>query len=136
MEMRHQSIALGKWCLAIYDILTKHDRDFFEATAYDFEVIPMMMNHAEKDGAPVIYEDGLPDPAKVALLVAHEHLRAEYHRDCRHEAHRQWGYADLVHDHPERVDQAFELGETPADFVKWLGEKYDLTPAKEWAHGA
>ncbi len=27
--------------------------------------------------------------------------------------------------------QSFELGETPAEFVKWLGEKYDLTPASE-----
>jgi hypothetical protein len=31
-----------------------------------------------------------------------------------------------------RMRQAFELGEEPAEFVKWLGEKYDLIPASEW----
>lgn len=136
MEMRHQSIALGKWCLAIYDILTKHDRDFFDGVAYDFEVIPMMLNHAERDGVPVIYEDGLPDPANVALLIAHERLRNDFIWQCRCEANRQWSYDRLVEDHPERVDQAFELGEEPSAFVKWLGEKYDLIGLKEWTHGA
>jgi hypothetical protein len=28
--------------------------------------------------------------------------------------------------------QSFEIGEEPKDFVKWLGEKFDLTPASDW----
>ena len=51
---------------------------------------------------------------------------------CRREANKQWCYADLVSDHPERVEQAWGLGEQPADFIRWLGEKYDLTPADRW----
>jgi hypothetical protein len=32
----------------------------------------------------------------------------------------------------ERMRQSFEMGETTAEFVKWLGEKYELTPARSW----
>jgi hypothetical protein len=52
----------------------------------------------------------------------------------------QWAYEDLVTDdcpsrtvyHGGRMQQAFEIGEKPAEFVKWLGEKYDLTPTSGW----
>jgi hypothetical protein len=33
------------------------------------------------------------------------------------------------------MQQAFEMGEKPAEFVKWLGEKYDLTPVDVWNRG-
>jgi hypothetical protein len=56
----------------------------------------------------------------------------EYRRRCRIEANRQWAYAGLVEDHADRVVQAWELKETPADFIRWLGEKYDLIPAELW----
>ena len=56
----------------------------------------------------------------------------EFRRRCRIEANKQWCYAELVNDHPERAEQAWQLKETPADFIRWLGEKYDLTPADRW----
>ena len=56
----------------------------------------------------------------------------DYKRRCRVEANRQWCYAGLVEDHPERVRQAWQLREKPATFIQWLGEKYDLTPADKW----
>jgi hypothetical protein len=134
VEMRHQSIALGKWCLKIYDICTKHDEDFFDLLSYDWEVIPMMLDYAcDDEGKQVIYEDAFPASEKVALLVAHRVLFDHFKRDCRHESDRQWGYRELVEDHPERVVQAFALGETPAVFVTWLGEKYDLSPKGPWS---
>jgi hypothetical protein len=71
----------------------------------------------------------------VALLVAHSVLFDEFKRDCRFEAGRQWGYRELVDDHPERVVQAFDLGEVPAEFIKWLSEKYDLISARGWVSG-
>jgi hypothetical protein len=133
-EMRHQSIPLGQWCLKVYDICTKHDPDFFDGVAYDWEVIPLILEFAEDgDGKPTMEEGELPPAEQTALLVAHRHLRGEYLADCGREANKQWGYSELVTDHHERVDQAFELGETPAEFVKWLGEKYDLTPASDRA---
>jgi hypothetical protein len=134
VEMRHQSIALGKWCLAIYEICTKHDRDFFDGLSYDWEVIPMILDYAyNANGKPLIYETDFPAPEKVALLVARRHLFAEFRRDCVCEASRQWGYSEFPDDHPERVAQSFELGEMPAEFITWLGEKYDLSPKGPWS---
>lgn len=47
---------------------------------------------------------------------------------CRTEAERQWGYADLVSDHPERITAAMEEGLSPTRITYELGKKYDLTP--------
>ena len=119
------------------EICTKHDEDFFDGLAYDWEVIPMMLDCAcDSEGKPVIYEDAMPAPERVALLVAHQVLFDEFRGDCRREAQTQWGYGELSDDGgDDRVLQAFANGETPAEFIKWLGEKYDLIPAREWARG-
>lgn len=45
---------------------------------------------------------------------------------------RQWQYKDLLDDHAERTEAAYQSGEKPAEFVKALGEKYDLIPASDW----
>jgi hypothetical protein len=55
-----------------------------------------------------------------------------YKRRCRIEANKQWCYAGLVDDHEDRVNQAWGMSEDPADFIRWLGEKFDLTPAERW----
>lgn len=54
-----------------------------------------------------------------------------YLDECRSEGKRQWCYAEFVDDHLERAEQAYNLGETAAEFIKWLGEKYDLTTYDE-----
>jgi hypothetical protein len=139
-EMRSQSIVLGKWCLEIYDLLTKHDPDFFDYWSYDWEVIPAMLVHAVcKDGKASMYRGDyvytggeLIDAASAAQLVALEFAWRRFKDECRREANKQWCYEDLISDHEDRVYQAFTMGETPAEFVKWLGEKYDLTPASDW----
>jgi hypothetical protein len=137
VEMRHQSIVLGKWCLQVYEICTKHDPDFFDGVAYDWEVIPMILDYARDPfGSPAIYAEHLPSPEQTALLVAYRHLYNEFVSDCTHESKRRWEYKELVTDDGgERMQQAFEIGEEPAEFVKWLGEKYDLIPADEWKRG-
>jgi hypothetical protein len=141
-EMRSQSILLGKWCLEIYNLLTKHDPEFFDYWSYDWEVIPAMLTHAVcKDGKASMYRGDyvymggeLIDPSSAAQLVAQEFLERRFLDACKREADKQWRYGDLIKDHPERVVQAFTMGEEPADFVKWLGEKYDLTPfAAGWS---
>jgi hypothetical protein len=133
VEMRHQSIVLGKWCLKIYDLCTAHNRDFFEGISYDWEVIPMMLDYAEDaEGRPAIYEQFLPAPEKVALLVMHRHLRNEFVRSCRHEAQKQWAYGDLVEDNPPDIDRGFESGDEPAAFIKALGEDLDLIDFGPW----
>lgn len=57
---------------------------------------------------------------------------SDFKRLCRIEANKQWCYAGLIEDHEDRVRQAWEMRESPREFVKWLGEKYDLTPADWW----
>lgn len=133
VELRHQSIVIGKWCLKVYDICTKHDPEFFAGVAYDWEVIPMILGYARnREGEPVIYEHDLPAAEKVALFVTQEHLFNEFVTSCKHEARTQWSYTELVTDDDGvRMRQAFELGEEPAEFVKWLGEKYDLIPTAD-----
>ncbi|WP_166296874.1 hypothetical protein [Bradyrhizobium sp. 2S1] len=80
-----------------------------------------------------VYMGGeLIDPHSAAQLVAQEFAWLRFEDDCKGEARKQWAYEGLVNDDGgERMRQSFELGETPAEFVKWLGEKYDLTPASE-----
>jgi hypothetical protein len=139
-EMRSQSKVLGQWCLEIYDILTKRDEDFFSYWSYDWEVIPAMLVHAVcKDGKASMYRGDyvytggeLIDPNSAAQLVAQEFIWRQFENDCKGEARKQWAYEDLVTDDcGERMRQAFEMGETPPAFVKWLGEKFDLTPAAD-----
>jgi hypothetical protein len=133
VEMRHQSMVLGKWCLKIYDLCTAHDQDFFDGISYDWEVIPMMLDYAEdQEGRPAIYEQFLPPPEKVALLVMHRHLRDEYFRSCRQEGQKQWAYGDLVEDNPPDIDRGFESGDEPAAFIKTLGEDLDLINFGPW----
>jgi hypothetical protein len=136
-EMRSQSILLGKWCLEIYDLLTKSDPDFFSYWSYDWEVIPALLTHAVcKDGKASMYRGDyvyiggeLIDPHSAAQLVAQNFIYLRFENDCKSEARKQWAYEDLVTDDDgERMRQAFEIGEEPAAFVKWLGEKCDLTP--------
>jgi hypothetical protein len=127
-ELRHWSIELGQWALQVYDICTKHDRDFFDGIAYDWEVIPMILDFVNVDGAQTTSGVELPAPHNVASMVARRHLSDEFIRECKMEASRQWAYADLVTDHEERTEQAFTMGERPSTFVQWLGEKFDLSP--------
>ncbi|MEY9147550.1 hypothetical protein [Bradyrhizobium elkanii] len=144
-EMRSQSIVLGLWCLEIYDILTANDEEFFSYWSYDWEVIPAMLKHAVcKDGKASMYRGdyiytggGLIDAHSAAQLVAQEFAWLRYEDDCKSQARQQWAYEELVTDDRKSRDDpsdsrmlsAFEQGEAPPAFVKWLGEKYDLTPA-------
>ncbi|MBO6755722.1 MAG: hypothetical protein JJ902_05315 [Roseibium sp.] len=69
-ELRHQSIELGRWCLRVFDICTKDDRDIFSAHSYDWDIIPEIMNHAvDENGEAIIHAEALPDPAIIAPLV-------------------------------------------------------------------
>lgn len=127
VELRHQSIVLGKWCLKIYDLLTASNPDFFEALAYDWEVIPMMMKHANTpSGEPAIYKESLPDPRAIAQLVARQVLFQRFVWDCEREAENQWKYRDLVSDHDGEVEAAFENGDEPATFIRELGDELEL----------
>jgi len=136
MELRAQSVVLGTWCLEIYDLCTAKDELFFDAAAYDWEVIPMILSHARNEaGQIVIYKEGLPDPKDIAPKVMEEYLYGQWLGECKQEAERQWAYADLPMDHEVLTKAAYKHGDKPADYIKWLGEKHDLTPKEPmWMH--
>jgi len=106
-EMRSQSIVLGKWCLEIYDILTKNDPDFFDWWSYDWEVIPAMLKHAVcKDGKALDVPRRLRLHRRRADRSAQRrpaggagvHLGGSSREACKSEAKKQWAYEDLVTD--------------------------------------
>lgn len=133
VEMRHASIPLGQWCLKVYDICTKDNRDYFDGIAYDWEVIPLILSYCiGAEGAALINDAYFPAPEKIAAEVMAGYARAQWFWSARNEARKQWAYEDLITDHQERCDEAQRSGEEPAAFIKWLGEKYNLTPVSEW----
>ena len=131
-ELRDLSIDLVSWADRIYDICTEHDPDFFDGVSFDWEVIPLIMDCVEVTGLQSTDRVTKPSAEQAAFIVARNHLWNEYRSDCRREAAKQWCYADLVTDHIEKTEQSFQIGMDPAEHVKWLGEKYDLTPVNEW----
>ena len=60
------------------------------------------------------------------------HERDVFFQECREEAEKQWKYADLISDHPDLVQRAFEAKEKPAEFVKALGEDLELIDFGPW----
>jgi hypothetical protein len=52
-------------------------------------------------------------------------------KEARRYSTHIWCYADLVDDHPERTDAAFEAGQDVYDYVEQLGERYDLDRADQ-----
>lgn len=143
--MRHCSMQAGDIALRVHDHMQAQGYEF--ADAYDWEFVPSVLTRL--DWTALIednqFNKGIyaPDVHSIfCSMVAAEKARcanpehrafqltreASYAAKCRAEAERQWGYGDLVTDHPERVTNAMEAGEDPATFILWLGEKYDLTP--------
>lgn len=140
-EMRSQSIVLGKWCLEIYEILTKSNPDFFAPWSYDWEVIPAMLTHAvSKDGKVSMYRGSyvyigkpLISAHSAAQLVAREFAWRNYEEECRSEAQKQWKFGDLVRENPEDFERGFVAGDEPKALVKAIGEDLDLIDFGPWA---
>lgn len=150
--MRMVSVQAGNIAAQVHDHMQAQGYEF--TSAYDWEFVPDVLvrldwNALTEDnqysGAPYQPDIHAIFVAMVAADKAHQtnpRLRDfqklaakpdEWIATARAEAERQWGFGDLVSDHPERVTSAIANGENPAEFVKWLGEKFDLTPRSEWA---
>lgn len=148
--MRTYSILAADIVLSVYDHMTEKGYDY--VGAYDWGFVPDVLMRIDWDafiastsssGQP--YRPDL-DGILLSMLVADKTMHAlpqhrcfvrreisleEYFITCRIEADRQWGYADLVSDHPDRVRQAAIRKEDPTDFIRWLGKKYNLLPSNE-----
>ncbi|WP_299640589.1 hypothetical protein [uncultured Tateyamaria sp.] len=133
--MRSCAIQAGGIAEAVYADMLSLGYELSEP--YDFEMVPAVLQQLDWDA---LVEDnqfnGQPyKPDIDALGTAVEHLfhkpdpRIRWMAQARHECKKQWQYEGLLADHPEATEAAFNEGETPAGFVKALGEKYDLLPA-------
>lgn len=117
VELRHESIEIGKWALKVYELLPEW---FCEGYAYDWEVIPAIVDQLQPGGD--FPEVGLTaaellesDHAKEAyFFAANEQLKASYAIDfdmTEEEFCKHWFY-------PER---------SPAETVERFAEKFNLT---------
>lgn len=130
VELRHQCIELAQWCLQVYDICTSDNPDRFEGFAYDWEVIPSILRHARDKDGPAIYAHALPEPGVVAVMINHEFAMQGWLISARIHARELYAYEPLVAEHIHSAEIAFKEGEDPEKWVRFIGQKYDLTPAE------
>lgn len=140
--MRSCAIQAGRIAEAVY--LQMQSDGYELAVSFDFDMVPAVLDQLDWkaltddnqfNGAPY-----RPDIEALfdALCEANpdDFYRADPKADwmatAKAECIRQWQYKDLLDDHAERTEAAYQSGEKPAEFVKALGEKYDLIPASDW----
>lgn len=97
--------------------------------AFDWELVPSLL-----EVIPWTGDAELPAGAVEACMktLMADMDRSAWEQECKTESRKLWCYADLIDDHPERTDEAYKAGQKPADYVLWLGQKYGLTPARDW----
>lgn len=136
--MRRAAWEMASLIESVWNGMTEDEKD--GAICWDFEFVPEFMlyclNFTDEDVVPVIkgaeklrnlYRTSRERcKAFKSSRPASTRERDQFIQDCRDEAEKQWCYADLISDHLEEVQRAFEAKEKPAEFVKALGEDLDL----------
>jgi hypothetical protein len=122
----------------VWSGMTEDEKD--GEVCWDFEFVPQFMlyclNFTDEDIKPVVEGS---DKLRALYRTSRDRCKAfvskcppstrerdSFIQDCRDEAEEQWCYADLISDHQEAVQRAFEAKEKPAEFVKALGEELEL----------
>ena len=131
--MRMVSVQAGQIVLSVHDLMEARGLEF--TYSYDFDFVPAVLEQLDW---PTLVENNQygdrtyrPDPAPMLdhmLKTMPNHFSDRWLYDAKREARKQWNYEDLVSDHEDKIDRT----ETPAEWVKRIGEKYDLTPAGDW----
>lgn len=137
--MRRAAWEMAALIESVWSIMPEADRDGM--ICWDFEFVPEFMlyclNFGEGEDVEPVVEgaEKLRDlyqtararcKAFVSKYPPSTRDRDQFIKDCREEAEKQWCYADLISDHADAVQIAFEAKEKPAEFVKALGEELDL----------
>lgn len=132
--MRSCAIQAGAIASHVYSLMEQRHIEF--ADPYDWEFVPavlarldwkLLTEDNQFDGSP--YLPDLDDLLTSMMEAAPDRYENSWLRSARHAAEQQWAYAELIDDHPELVEHAMKNSEDPAEFVKALGEDYDLIPA-------
>lgn len=140
--MRACSPQAGRIVDAVYRQMQDEDYEFLEC--FDYEFVPAVLDRIDwkalTDDNQFTGQPYKPDIEDLfdTLVEAMPHKfhktdpKAEWMAKAKAECIKQWQYADLVTDHQDRTDAACQEGQDPAEFVRWLGEKYGLTPVSVW----
>lgn len=121
VELRHASIEIGIWALKVYDACTERDPSFFDGLAYDWEIIPAIVDRCrDADGDPVIRD--FPPVEATAMHVARWALFEDYESHVRHAFNKTAlrPFKKFAEDHPDEIEQAFADGVEPEAFVARL----------------
>lgn len=151
--MRMVSVQAGNIAAQVHDHMDEQGYEF--ADAYDWEFVPGVLlrldwteltednQYSGKPYQPDLHaifvamvaadKSGQTNPAHRSFQKRDKAPEEDWITRARAEAEKQWGYGDLVSDHPERVTSAMEEDEDIPTFIKWLGEKYDLIPRSDMA---
>lgn len=142
---RSQAWRLAPLIESVWSIMKEDDRDGM--ICWDFEFVPEFMLYClnftkEEDVQPVVegaeklrdlyYAARERRKAFKSTLPASSRQRDMFIAECREAADEQWKYADLISDHPDKVQAAFEANEDPEEFVKALGEDLELIDFGPW----
>lgn len=108
--------------------------------SFDWEFVPVICDlidwpkliEGNQYGGPK-YEPDIAHLAGQVLqrlqdIYTFEDPKKGWMRQARYQASHRWGYEELVDEHMDVAERAYARGDTPAEFVKWFGEKYDLIP--------
>jgi hypothetical protein len=142
---RSQAWRLAPLIESVWSIMSEDERD--GVICWDFEFVPEFLLYCinfteEEDLQPVIEgAEKLRDLYRTSRErckafkggPASSRQRDQFFQECREEADKQWKYADLISDHKDAVQTAFEANEKPAEFVKVLGEELDLIDFGPWS---
>lgn len=148
--MRMVSMQAGAICQQVHERIEARGYEYSEC--FDWEFVPAVLQRLDWKALTEDYQfNGEPyapdiddfltvmitadmaestDPDKRAFTKIDK--RAAWYDLARQAGVKHWGYGDLVNDHPERAKDAFLADQDPVEFIKYLGDKYDLTPASSW----
>ncbi|MBC2806605.1 hypothetical protein C3Y94_025985 [Rhizobium ruizarguesonis] len=136
--MRACATQAGTIVLAVYDHMTDLDYEF--VTSYDWEFVPAVLElidwkklSDDNQYAGPIYQPDVPAMFRDMLTerpdnFGHRDPKTTWLNQARHAAKRLWEYPELLTDHPDLFELAFEEGLKPNDFVEELGRDLNLTP--------
>lgn len=132
--MRMSSVQAGKIVLTVHDLMEAQGYEF--TWAYDYDFVPAVLEQLDwetlVDNNQYGDQSYRPNPAPIlAKMMADnpERFSDTWLETAKREAKKQWCYEELVTDHEDSIDRT----EAPADWVRRIGEKYNLTPASERA---
>lgn len=140
--MRPCAIQAGWIAEAVFLQMQADGYEFAEC--FDYEFVPAVLNRLDWDaltadnqlaGEPYWPDtqallDDLIEALPDSFFKADP--KADWIAQARRECIKQWQYPDLLTDHQDKTDAAFNEKIEPSEFVKNLGETYDLIPVTSW----